>query len=107
MILAIIGIFLCWDKKICRLSAFWIALSLLVLVGFGWGTQENGLILYALYFGWPYMVLLFQLAAKATNRLRFQKAGYIFTVLCAAAMVVVNFPAIKNLVDFAVTYFPA
>lgn len=105
-VLAIVGAFLCWDKKICRLSAFWIALSLAVLVGFGWGTRENGLILYTLYFGWAYMVLLFQMVVKITDRLRLRKVFYAIAVLAAAAMVAVNVPSMKALIDFAVQYYP-
>lgn len=45
-------------NKFAKISFLWIIFSFLVLCLFGWGTQENGLILYSLYFFWAYVSLI-------------------------------------------------
>ena len=37
-------------KYSSMLSIGWVGFSVIMLLGLGWGTVENGLILYALYF---------------------------------------------------------
>ena len=48
-------------QKSSNLFTGWVIFSIFMLVFIGWGTAENGLILYALYFGWAYLLLLFHL----------------------------------------------
>lgn len=99
------GIFNIDEKSSC-ISIAWIGLSFLLLVILGWGTKENGLILYELYFGWPFLVLIVQLIArleKAINtRLLFPIVTIVFMFLCLEN----NIVAINELVNFAVTYYP-
>ena len=73
----------------------------------GWGTSENGLILYGLYFGWAFLALLMQLVKTIENRLN---VGYLTPAVCVAgaiALAVVNIPAILEMVQFAITHYPA
>lgn len=42
------------NKKSCCAACGWVAFSVCILLVLGWGTKENGLILYALYFGWHF-----------------------------------------------------
>lgn len=105
--LAIISIIINRKKIISRISAVWIAFSLVMLVVLGWGTAENGLILYSLYFGWPYLVLLFQLAEKIEEKLRVKFVIPILSVIACVGMLIINIPAIKEMLDFAIAYYPA
>jgi hypothetical protein len=94
------------DKKSSLLAAGWVGFSVVMLLGLGWGTKENGLILYALYFGWAFLVLLFQLVEKIESKLNIRFLVPIFTVCIVAALLVINIPAIMEMVNFAITYYP-
>lgn len=108
-ILALVVISAIWnrDKKSSRLAALWAGFSVAMLLGLGWGTEENGLILYALYFGWAFFVLLFQLVEKIEQKLNIKFLLPVFTVCAAAGLLVVNIPGIREMVDFAIAYYPA
>ena len=93
-------------KKACLLSGAWVVLSFLVLAVVGWGTKENGLILYALYFGWAYLVLLLQLVFTVCEKLRIGAAAWVICGAACTGMLVFNLPAIGDLLRFAYEYYP-
>ena len=106
MLLIIASAILNRDKKSSMLAAGWVAFSVVMLLGLGWGTKENGLILYALYFGWAFLVLLFQLVEKIENKLNTKFLVPVFSIGCAVILAVINIPASMEMVNFAITYFP-
>ena len=108
LILVMVVISAIWnhDKKSSLLAAGWVGFSVIMLLGLGWGTQENGLILYALYFGWAFLVLLFQLAEKIESKLNIKFLVPVVTIVVVVALLVVNIPAIMEMVNFAITYYP-
>ena len=106
LLFAIVSAVLNRDKRSSLLSAGWVAFSVVMLLGLGWGTKENGLILYALYFGWAFLVLLFQLVEKIEDSLNMKFLVPVFSIGCAATLAVINIPAIMEMVNFAITYFP-
>ena len=46
--LALASLVLNRHSRAARMAGCWVLFSIVLLVGLGWGTQENGLILYAL-----------------------------------------------------------
>ena len=94
------------DKKSSLLALYWIVFSFIMLVVLGWGAQENGLTLYSLYFGWAFIVLLFQLVEKIEDKLKIKFLIPITTVCTAGALLAINIPAIMEMIDFAITYYP-
>lgn len=106
LLLAIVSTILNRDKRSSLLAAGWAAFSAVMLLGLGWGTKENGLILYALYFGWAFLVLLFHLVEKVEEKLNMKFFVPVFSIGCAVVLAVVNIPAIMEMVNFAITYFP-
>ncbi len=107
LIFALISLVVNRDKISSRIAGGWIMLSMIVLIVVGWGTRENGLILYELYFGWPYLVLIYQLIEKISDKFDLKK---IFPVICVGATVllaVVNIPGIIDLIDYMSSYYPA
>lgn len=106
LILVIISAILNRDKKSSLLAAGWVAFSAVMLIGLGWGTKGNGLTLYALYFGWPFLVLLFQLVEKLEDKLNIKFLIPLFSIGCAVILAVINIPAIAEMVNFAITYYP-
>lgn len=106
LLLSILSAFLNRDKKSSLFTVSWLGFSVIMLWGLGWGTKENGLILYALYFGWPFMVLLFQLIEKITDKLNKKFLLPVICVGCIVVLALINIPAFSEMLDFAVTYYP-
>lgn len=107
LLLVIVSTVLNRSKKSSLLAAGWVVFSVVMLLGVGWGTKENGLILYSLYFGWAFLVLLFQLVEWVENKLNIKFLIPVLSVGCSVAMAAINIPAIFDMVHFAITYFPA
>ena len=107
LLLVIISLILNKDKTSSRLAGFWVVFSVVLLVGLGWGTSENGLILYSLYFGWAFFVLIFQLVEKMEEKLRVKFIVPAFSILGSVVMLIYNIPGIAEMVRFAIKYYPA
>lgn len=106
LVLAIVSA-ICNRKEKSSLLAFgWVCFSLVMLLLLGWGTQENGLILYTLYFGWAFFVLLFQLIDKIQNALNIRFLLPLFTICMTVTLLIINIPAIIEMLKFAITYYP-
>lgn len=76
-LLCIVSFMMNRTKYICKISIYWIIIGFIVMAIAGWGTVENNLVLYSLYFGWPFAVFIFELI---------QKMLHIFVVkVCAIA----------------------
>lgn len=104
--LVIVSALLNHDKCSSRVALCWIAFSMVLLIGLGWGTEENGLILYALYFGWAYLVLLFQLVERIAQILRAPWLVPLLSAAYVAVLIVSNVPGMKALLAFGMEYFP-
>lgn len=103
--LALVSLLLNRHSRAARMAGCWILFSLALLVGLGWGTKENGLILYALYFGWAYVLLLFQLLLKLSRYLQATWLLVLFSLLITALLAGVNIPGILEIVHFGLEYF--
>lgn len=107
LLLVLVSVILNREKKSSLLAAGWCVFSAAILLLMGWGTAENGLILYSLYFGWSFLVLLFQLVEKIEEKLRAKFLVPLLSVAGAISLAAVNLPAILEMVSFAATYYPA
>ncbi|MBQ2730738.1 MAG: hypothetical protein IJF24_01810 [Clostridia bacterium] len=106
LILALLSAVCNRDKKDAVFSGVWVAFSVLLLFVLGWGTKENGLILYALYFGWAYLVLLFRLFEKIEAWLSVRFLIPLATAAATATLLLFNIPAMAQLLQFATTNYP-
>lgn len=104
--LSIISVFLNRQKKITQLSILWVFIGMLILLGLGWGIKENGLILYSLYLGWSFMVLLFQLIEWIELKFKIKRLIPILTFFCITIFIIVNISQIMALINFGLSYFP-
>lgn len=98
------GFALNWRDRFARICAGWVAFSFALLCLVGWGTSENGLILYTLYFSWAYVSLAFLLVEKALQR--WKRARYAAYAAGIAALVWINLPGIYELIRFGIQYYP-
>ena len=91
-----------WFTRIC---AVWIAFSLLLLGIVGWGTIDNGLMLYTLYFGWAFVAMAFQLGDWLLHRWKIPEI--VFFLLLILVVGITNVTALKASLVFATQFFPA
>ncbi|MBR0464282.1 MAG: hypothetical protein IJJ23_07845 [Clostridia bacterium] len=94
------------ENKSSRIAGNWIVFSYLILSLLGWGTKENGLILYSLYFGWAFYVLLFQLFEKIEKKLSTCFIVPLVSLTGFIILVSINAPAIIEMVNFAIENYP-
>ena len=99
LILCIISAIINRKEYITKVSFLWIIFSIIMLVILGWGTKENGLILYSLYFGWAYFVLIFQLLNNIFKNNKVFKIAFIILILL---MVIGYIPELFNIFKFAI-----
>lgn len=106
LVLALVGALLNRHKKSTRYALLWTVFSFVMLFVLGWGTNENGLILYALYFGWAFLTLIFGLAEKIEDKLRVRFLLPLLTAVACAGMLWMNLPAIYDMISFGIRNFP-
>lgn len=104
LIICIIGFVINYKDVFSRFCMGWIAASFLIMFVAGFGTTENELVIYMLYFGWAYVGLLFKLAERAFRKLPI--VLYLGCVGCAAAMAAVNIPGLAGMFEFFRVYYP-
>ena len=102
--LTIGGFLVSRKERFSRWCAVWAGFSFLLLGLVGWGTVDNGLMLYTLYFGWAIICLVFRFIDRALHRFRPAKLAVLTAVILA--MVVWNILALRNVLIFATQFFP-
>lgn len=90
-------------NKMALISILWVCFSIILLFIIGWGTTENGLILYGLYFAWAYLVLIYLLLEKLLKKDIIFKSAII---LICIVMLVININEFVQILKFAVKYYP-
>ena len=102
-ILSVIGFVLNREKQIARVAFGWVVFSVVILYIVGWGTAENGLILYALYFAWAYIVLLYLMIGKIIKE-KWTRIGVIVvaSLICFCA----NSRELWNIVCWGLANYP-
>ena len=107
LLLAVVSAIWNRDKKSSLVAIGWVGFSAVILLLLGWGTTENGLVLYTLYFGWAFLMLLFQLVEKLESKLNTRFILPALSICAAVALAIINISSIKEMVHFAISYFPA
>lgn len=102
IILCIISAIINRKKYITKVSISWVVFSILMLFVLGWGTQENGLVLYSLYFGWAYFVLIFQFFQSVFKNTKVFKIAISILIIL---MLYFSLPELYNIFKFAILYY--
>ena len=103
LLAAMLGFVYSCKKKMSQISFAWVLFSVLLLFVAGWGTAENGLILYSLYFAWAYLILIYQFVRKWITK---EKAALAVIGVFAVLMLVYNVQGLYQIYQFGVTYYP-
>ena len=102
LIIALLGFILNKKTKFSIISMCWIIFSFIVLCVIGWGTAENGLILYSLYFDWAFISLIYMFILKVFNK----KTSYKFVIITLSVlMFFINIYEIINIIQFGLQYY--
>ena len=104
-LLSALGYYFNRNKKIAKISMYFVLFSLLLLCLVGWGTAENGLILYTLYFGWAFLILLYLLFEYLFNKIKLSKAFYSFILIVIICLFSYNFYYILDMISQLFNYF--
>ena len=104
--LFIIGFILNRKDKFTQIMAFWGLFSFIMLCVIGYGTVENGLILYSLYFGWVILAMIFKLLDKVKTLTNIKYLIPIFSVCAGILLIVFNIGPIVELFKFCIAYYP-
>lgn len=89
-------------NKMAIISILWLTFSAVILLIVGWGTAENGLILYSLYFSWAYMILYYLLLKKIFTKHNWFK--FVVAISCII-MLYFNINEFIEIFKFAVKYY--
>lgn len=92
-------------EKNSRVFSLWAAFSVLLLLIVGWGSSENGMVLYTLYFFWAYAALLYSLLMRVFRRQNALRYAAAAAGICG--MICVNTLGLIELFRFAILYYPA
>lgn len=86
-----------------QVSAFWVLYSIIILCFVGFGTQENGLILYSLYFSWAFIILCYLLFIKIIKKSLLRN---VLTIIICAGLLFLNIPAFNEIINFGIMFYP-
>ncbi len=105
MIAALGGVIVSRRKRFTKICAVWLVFSFLLLGLMGWGTIDNGLMLYSLYFGWAFVAMVFRFIDWLFNRLRPFKLAVLMGLTLLLG--ICNVYALREVLVFGTQFFPA
>ena len=100
----ITGFFLNAKDRFAQICFSWVVASFLILCIGGWGTAENSMMLYTVYFGWAYFCLAFLAIEKSLQKLPTVKC--VVYTMCIAVLAYINIPGFYDLIQFGIKYYP-
>lgn len=108
LLLAVAAFVLCRKERAAWLCGYWILFSLLLFLVVGYGTAENGLILYSHYFAWSFLGLYY-MAIRKLCYLGGEKRGkllfFIFGGVAAAILLALGIWALWDIFAFSHHYY--
>lgn len=99
-ILVTVSFILNKKDKLSKISYYWVIFSVAILCIVGWGTKENGLILYSLYFSWAFVILLYNLMKYIFNKFKIDKYFKYFILALTIIILIFNLYNINEMVTY-------
>jgi len=106
IVMAIAGFWMGRKQLLHKICGFWILHSIVILIMLGWGTAENGLILYGLYYGWAYWILVYNFISHWLNKCA-PKMKYVLWGMILLLLAAINGKGMLELLIFVRTHYPA
>ena len=91
-------------KFIAVISIYWAVFALVLICLIGWGTAENGTLLYSLYFFWAFTVLTVLLTDKLLSVSKLIKR--LFFIILIASLFLYNLYYMLDVINFGRLYYP-
>jgi hypothetical protein len=104
LLLALLGFVTNAKNKFAQISLGWVLYSLLMLCVIGWGTRDNDLILYALYFSWAFVALAFLAITSLLKK--WPAIAWVVMSILIVALAIINLPGIAEIVQWGMRYYP-
>ncbi|GHV79031.1 hypothetical protein AGMMS49944_08220 [Spirochaetia bacterium] len=104
LLLSILGFVLNNKKTFARTCMGWVFFSFLILCLIGWGTAENGLILYTLYFSWAFISLIILGFEKILSK--YYMIKYILYTIMFITLLWINSKGILEIIYFGLDKYP-
>ena len=107
--ISIISVIINREMLFARICGLWVLFSVALLYIIGWGSPENGMFLYSLYFNWAYFTLVFLFFEKFFEKLpiKLKTIKYVVYSTAFVVMAIFNIEGIIDLVRFGIQYYPA
>ncbi len=102
-LIAWIGMITTRRDRFSQFCGGWMAFSIVLLAFIGWGTVDNGLMLYGLYFSWAYVAMVFRFFDQIP--LRPLKLSLLSLLILLVGLY--NLQTLCHILVFATEYFPA
>lgn len=99
LLIVIVGYILNRKNKFANFCILWVIFSTILLLFIGWGTSENGLILYSLYFAFAYLSLFYLFFRRV---IKSDKIFGIFMILLCLMILTCNIQELINIFSFAI-----
>jgi hypothetical protein len=106
LIVSFLGFALNNKSILAQVCLGWEIYSFLILCLVGWGTAENGLIIYSLYFGWAFIVLVFMAINSILDRIHIRQLKIVAFCSISLLLLFINGLGMYDLIMFAFTYYP-
>ena len=103
IIIYFISYFMNRRNKLVQISFLWFVFSFIILCLVGWGTSENGLILYQLYFSWAFIVLFYH---GIVSIIRNDQIVLYILVGLFMFLYIINMTNIIEIIQFGMKYYP-
>lgn len=103
---AIAGFILTRKEFVTRIAGIWVLFSIFITVIVGWGMKENGLVLYTLYFGWAYFILVFKAFKFITDKINKPSLNYILLAAATCSIIYPNALMVLNIMHFGMRFYP-
>ncbi len=103
LILCLISVIVNRKNKMALISGFWVLYSFVILCLIGFGTQENGLILYSLYFSWAFIILLYLLFMQIVRK---PLIRFIVCIIVFSLLLYINVPGLYDIINFGIMFYP-
>ena len=99
-ILAFISLLLNKKDKIQKISFAWVIYSFIILCVVGWGTAENGLPLYTLYFMWAFAILIYNFFKNILKEKKHEKILYLIVTVLSVSLLILNLISLYGMVNY-------
>lgn len=104
IIMSVVGVIVTWKQDFSKICGGWMLFSFVLLGLVGWGTIDNGLMLYTLYFGWAFLAMMFQGIHVCLKK--FPLIKYPVFLLLLLVVVFWNILSFRDVLVFATQFYP-